>query len=254
MQEPDHAQGIIRLESLIEDDLHLRIDPTNRATVIGWGLFFTVAHQVRALLELHRVGACAVAAPNRRTAVEYMITLRWSLDQGDRIGGIFNRKLRGDQIQLAKSLRDEENTGLYTKEAYEFMVQTVKTVSDTIPPDPNERLAKIEHLLAGYNLKTWKSLYQLESRFVHATPTGVQMFFRDGGDEDAIYLSQMPLREEVVPCIEFAFMVLFYAMLTFNGLLIGAPWDEELRQLSVEYGLPATLPTWQGTSSMQPAD
>ncbi|UXY31245.1 hypothetical protein [Streptomyces sp. HUAS TT20] len=69
MTEPNPAEALIRLENLITADLHEQIDPMNRAAVIGWGLFFHVAHQVCAILTLHKTGVCAAASPNRRCAL-----------------------------------------------------------------------------------------------------------------------------------------------------------------------------------------
>ncbi|WP_406462622.1 DUF5677 domain-containing protein [Streptomyces sp. NBC_01622] len=216
MTEPDPGAGLIRLENLITSDLHAHIDPMNRAAVIGWGLFFNVAHQVRAVLTLHQAGACGAASPNRRSALEYAITLRWCIDQGDRIGDIYNRKLRGDQIQLANALKADGTKDRY-KDAYEVMVQTVKTVKETIPPDPNERLAKIEHLMKGYGLTKEWSFYTVDSRFTHPTLTGAQMFFKTEGE--AFHVSQAPIHEEIVPCQLYCLWIFHIAMLAFNEVL-----------------------------------
>ncbi|MEV6804079.1 hypothetical protein [Streptomyces sp. NPDC051132] len=93
MTEPDPGEGLIRLENLISEDLHERITPINRTTLIGWGVFFTVAHQIRAVLVLHRTGACGAVSPNRHSTQEHTVTLRWRVDHGDRIGDIYNRML-----------------------------------------------------------------------------------------------------------------------------------------------------------------
>lgn len=238
---PRRSAGLTRLEDLIEPGLYLRVDGTNRAAVVGWGLFFAVAHQVRSVLELHRVDACGSGAPNRRSAFEHAVTLRWCADQGDKIGDIYNRKLRGDQIQLANALRAEGS--LYrSTDAYQRMVETVKIVEEAIPAEPGERLAKIEHLLDGYGMRSEKTYYHLESRFVHPTLTGAQMFFQD--NDEAIVLSQVPIHKEVVPCQLFALSVLHGAMLAFNELLAGRPWTATLEEIAQEFGLTAKLPTW----------
>jgi hypothetical protein len=233
---------LLRLDDLITPDLHEHINPMNRAAVIGWGLFFHVAHQVRAILTLHKAGACGAASPNRRSALEYAITLRWCVDQGDRIGDIYNRKLRGDQIQLAKALKADGTKDRY-KDAYEVMEQTVKTVNETIAADPNERLVKIENLIKGYDLTKEWSLYTVESRFTHPTPTGVQMFFKDDGK--AFY--QMPIHEEMVLCKPYCLWILHAAMLAFNEVLTGKPWTTELEKVAKEYGFSMTLPQMAGS-------
>lgn len=229
---------------MIDADLYKRIDATNRATIIGWGLFFTAADQVRAVQSLHRSGACSAAAPNRRSALEHVITLRWCVDQGDRIADIYNRKLRGDQIQLAKTLK-AEGSAWYSSEGYETLLETVRTVEESVPADPNERLAKIDNLLDGYGLLKEKAYYQVESRFVHPTPTGIQMFFSDTGD--VITLSQISRYTELVACDLFCLVMLYTAMSAFNEVLAGRPWSDGLRSVAMEHDLPSELPRWRDT-------
>ena len=247
MNEPSPGEALIRLENLIASDLHTYIDSMNRAAVIGWGLFFNVAHQVRAILTLHQAGACGAASPNRRSALEYAITLRWCVDQGDRVGDIYNRKLGNDQIQLAKALKADGTKDRY-KDAYDVMAQTVKTVKETIPPDPNERLAKIEHLMKGYGLTKEWSFYQVDSRFAHPTLTGAQMFFKTDGED--FHVSQVPLHEEMVACQLYCLWIFHTAMLAFNEVLTGKPWTTELEQVAKEYGFTTTLPQWQGPGDL----
>lgn len=169
------------------------------------------------------------------------------MDQGDRIGDIYNRKLRGDQIQLAKALAADGTKDRY-RDAYEIMAQTVKTVSDTIAADPNEKLVKIDNLVKGYSLTKEWSLYTVESRFTHPTPTGVQMFFKDNGE--AIHVSQAPIHEEIVACQLYCLWILHIAMLAFNEVLAGKPWTAELGQVAKEYGFATTLPPWQGPGDL----
>ncbi|MGW2040304.1 DUF5677 domain-containing protein [Streptomyces virginiae] len=247
MAEADPSNGLMRLENLITDDVHTRIDPMNRASMIGWGLFFTVAHQVRAVLVLHKAGACGAASPNRRSALEHTITLRWCVDQGDRIGDIYNRKLRNDQIQLAKALKADGTKDRY-KDGYQVMAGTVKAVNETIASDPNERLAKIEHLMQGYGLARERTFYQVESRFTHPTLTGVQMFFKDDGE--AFHVSQMPIQDEVVACDLYCLWIFHVAMLAFNEVLTDKPWTAELEAIAKEYGFATTLPQWQGSEDL----
>ncbi|XUL89450.1 DUF5677 domain-containing protein [Streptomyces galilaeus] len=247
MTEPTAGEALIRLENLISGDLYKHIDPMNRASVIGWGLFFNLAHQVRAVLTLHKAGACGAASPNRRSALEYAITLQWCVDQGDRIGDIYNRKLRGDQIQLAKALKADGTKDRY-KDAYEVMVQTVKTVNETIAADPNERLVKIENLVEGYGLTKEWSFYTVESRFTHPTPTSVQMFFKT--EDEALHVSQMPIHDEPVACQLYCLWIFHLGMLAFNEVLTDKPWTAELEQVAKEFGFATRLPQWQGPGDL----
>ncbi|MGC9544531.1 hypothetical protein [Streptomyces sp. UG1] len=164
-----------------------------------------------------------------------------------RIGDIYNRKLRGDQIQLAKAVKADGTKDRY-RDAYEVMVQTVKTVNDTIMADPNERLVKIENLIKGYSLTKEWSFYTVESRFTHPTPTGVQMFFKTEGE--AFHVSQSPIHEEIVPCQLYCLWILHIAMLAFNEMLADKPWTTELEQIAKEYGFATKLPQWQGPGDL----
>ncbi|MEU9026801.1 DUF5677 domain-containing protein [Streptomyces sp. NPDC048383] len=247
MTEPGPRDGLIRLENLITNDLYTHIDPSNRASVIGWGLFFTVAHQIRAVLTLHQAGACGAASPNRRSALEHAITLRWCVDQGDRIGDIYNRKLGNDQIQLANALRVDGTKDRY-KEGYAVLAETVKAVKESVAPDPNERLAKIEHLMQGYGLARERTFYQVESRFTHPTLTGAQMFFKDDGE--AFHVSQAPMHDEVVACEPYCLWIFHAAMLAFNEVLTDQPWTAELAKIAEEYGFMTALPQWQGAEDL----
>jgi hypothetical protein len=249
MTTPDPRSGLMQLEEMITSDLHEHIDPANRGAIIGWGLFFTVVHQVHALEALHNTNTCSSASPIRRSAIEHTLTLRWCADEGDRFGDIYNRKLRNDQIQLAKALRAAGSVERYADQ-YKVMEETVRTVNETVPPDPNERLAKIEHLLDGYRLTGEKSLYHAESRFTHPTPTGVQQFFTS--NEEAFVLSQLPIHEEMVDCRIFSLWILHTAMLGFNELLNEKPWSEELRSIAEEFDLSTRLPQWRGSERLGP--
>ncbi|MEV6804080.1 hypothetical protein [Streptomyces sp. NPDC051132] len=77
------------------------------------------------------------------------------------------------------------------------MAATVKTVKESISPDSNERLAKIEHLMTGYGLTKEWSYYTAESRFTYPTLTGTQTSFQDDGE--AFRVSQKPIHKELVP-------------------------------------------------------
>ncbi|MCZ4081969.1 helix-turn-helix domain-containing protein, partial [Streptomyces antarcticus] len=107
--------------------------------MIGWGLFFTVAHQIRAVLTLHQAGACGAASPNRRSALEHAITLRWCVDQGDRIGDIYNRKLGNDQIQLANALRVDGTKDRYKEGGFHRWLRLLEGVRP-VPKYPPNRL------------------------------------------------------------------------------------------------------------------
>lgn len=234
------SDGLIRLEELISPDLHLSLDGASRAATVGWGLFFTVLHQVEAMLYLHQKGCCFAAAPNRRTAVEYAVCLVWLADEGDHVIDVLNRRLRNNQIQLAKRLREASLTERFPQDAYQVLIDTVAT---ELPPESDERL-KFDQLLDEYGYSALKAYYHVESRFTHGSLTASQVFARDS--DEGLLLAQRPLYQELVPCQQFGLMVLFDAMLAFNTLLVGNPWTEALIQVAADHGLPTRLPTRKG--------
>ncbi len=237
MSTPEPSDGLTRLEELLFPDLHLSIDGASRSAMLGWGLFFTVLHQVEAMLYLHRNGCCFAAAPNRRTAIEYAVGLVWLADQGDRVVDVLNRRHRNDQIQLANRLREANLTERFPPDVYQILVDTVAT---ELPPQTDERL-RVDQLLEEYGYSALKAYYHVESRFTHVSLTGIQLFARDS--KEGLLLGQRPLYEELVPCQHFCLMVLFDAMLAFNTLLVGSPWTEALMQVAADHDLPTQLPT-----------
>jgi hypothetical protein len=237
MSAPEPSEGLTRLEELISPDLHLNIDAASRASSVGWGLLFTVLHQVEAILYLHRQGCCFAAAPNRRTAVEYAVWLVWLADQTDQVVDVLNRGLRQDQIQLANRLRDAGLTERVPPDAYQILVDTVGTA---LPPEPDERLLKIGQLLDEYGYGALKAYYKVESRFVHPSLTAIREFTHDSNE--GLLFRQRPLHEELVPCQQFCLMVLFDAMLAFNTLLVGSPWTDVLMEVAADHNLPTHLP------------
>ncbi|MEY9965344.1 hypothetical protein ABIA33_003386 [Streptacidiphilus sp. MAP12-16] len=234
MTPPDPAVTILRLEELITPDLHEHLDPQNRAAVVGWGWFFLIRDQISAVLLLHREQRCAAAAPNRRAAVEHTMTLLWLADEGDSVVDVFNRGLQQDQIQLANMLRAADMTHTMQSDAYAVLEATVAT---DIPPHPDERLRKIDHLFRAYESHTLRAYYQVESRFAHPSLTGAQLYFRD--QENGFQISQESLFPEAVPCQLFSLHVLYDAMLAFNGLLLGTPWSETLASVADKHDLSA---------------
>lgn len=82
-QPVDLPDAILQLAGLIDADLYTRIDATNRAKIIGWGLFFVIADQVRAVQTLHRV---AHARPQHRTvrARQHRVNHKRDRQRGER--------------------------------------------------------------------------------------------------------------------------------------------------------------------------
>jgi hypothetical protein len=169
MSAPEPSDGLTRLEELISPNLHLNIDAASRASRVGWGLLFTILHQVEAILYLHRQQCCFAAAPNRRTAVEYAVCLVWLADQTEQVVDVLNRGLRQDQIQLANRLREASLTERVPPDAYQVLVGTAGTA---LPPEPDERLLNFGQLLDEYGYSVLKAYYNVESRFVHPSLQG----------------------------------------------------------------------------------
>lgn len=232
-----HQEGIHQLEELIYPDLHKYIAPDSRAAQAAWGVFFNIVHQVRAVLTLHRDGVCYSASPNRRTLVEYILFLAWLADDGDEVVDVLNRKLMTEQKLMSTRLRAEGMLDRFPEAAVEQLVETAQV---SLEPHKDERLLKATNLIKKYDSRL-TSYYAAESRFSHVSMTSIQCFAQFG--QDSVTLSQMPVPEEPMPCVELCLHLLSQAMLAFNELLIGQPWSDELIRITSEYSLDNTRPT-----------
>lgn len=223
--------GILRLEALIYDDLYRFVDPASRVAQVGWGMFFTVAHQVRAVLTLHREGVCFGAAPIRRTVFEYTLGLTWLADDGESVVDILNRTLQNGHKLLSTRLNKDSLADRFPSEMLE---QLAETVAEPLSSHPDERLMKPWHLIEEYD-PTLKSYYATESGFSHLSLISVQHFVKF--QNDATVLSQMPIPEEAVPCVEFCLHAFFQCFLSFDSILTGRPWTSALSEIAADYGL-----------------
>jgi hypothetical protein len=222
--------GILELEKLLYPDLYKLVDPTSRAAQVGWGIFFTVAHQIRAVLTLHRDKVCFSSGPNRRTIIEYALFLVWLADDGDVAVDALNRSLQNNQKLLASQLRDGSLLDQFPAHTQQ---ELAKTVAEPLVPHPDERLLKPWHLIEEYD-SSLKPFYAAESRFSHVSMTSVQFFVKTHGD--AVSLTQMPDPEETISCPEFCLHTFAQALAAFNRLLVGQPWTAELARIADEFG------------------
>ncbi len=231
MTEQDPQEGILRLEGLISPDLHRYIDPASRVGPVSWGVFFTVAHQICAVLRLHSGGLCFSAGPNRRTILEYLLFLVWLADDGESVVDVLNRSLQNDQKGMATRLRSESLFEQYPEHVRQAVTESM---NEPLAPHPDERLLKPGNLIAHYDSRLL-SYYAVESRFSHVSLTSIEFFMKS--QADGYWLSQSPVPEEPAPCLEFCLHMLSQAMLTFNELLTGRPWAADLAEIAAEYGL-----------------
>jgi hypothetical protein len=236
MTERSPADGLNELEALIYPDLSKYIDPTSRPAQVGWGVFFTVAHQVRAILTLHRDKVCFSGGPNRRTIVEYALFLAWLADDGESAVDVLNRSLQNEQKRMAARLTRDNLLDQFPAHARQLLTETIETPLD---PHPDERLLKAWNLIDEYDSRL-RSYYAAESRFSHVSLTSVEFFMH--GDGDNVRLSQMPVPEEAMPCPDFCLHVFSQAFLTFNELLTGRPWTKNLARIAETYGLDTDRP------------
>jgi hypothetical protein len=160
------AKGINRLDALIYPDLHKYIDPESRVAQVGWGMFFTIFHQVRTVLTLHRDEVCFSAGPNRRTIFEYLLTLAWLSDDGESVVDVLNRGLQRDQIRLSRYVKQHSILDNFPEQAQRIFSETLAA---PLEPHPNEQLLHPSHLMEMYNTRL-KSYYAAESRFSHVSP------------------------------------------------------------------------------------
>jgi hypothetical protein len=224
-------EGLNRLEALIYPDLHRYIDPASRVGPVAWGVFFTVAQQICAVLRLHSGGFCFSAGPNRRTIIEYILFLCWLADDGEAAVDVLNRSLQNNQKGMSTRLQTASQLEQYPERTRQILAQTI---AEPLEPHPDERLLKPWHLIEEYD-STLKSYYAAESGYSHVSMTSIQYFLRQ--TDDATALSQTPVPEEVVPCVELCLHLFSQAMLVFNELLVGQPWTDDLAAITAEYGL-----------------
>jgi hypothetical protein len=235
--------GIRELEKLLDPDMYKLVDPTSRAAQVGWGVFFTVEYQIKAVLTLHQDKLCFSAGPNRRTIIEYALFLAWLADDGDAAVNALNRSLQNNQKLLTSQLREHSLLDQFSAHAKQ---QLAKTVAEPLVPHPDERLLKPLHLIEEYN-SSLKPFYAVESRFSHVSMTSVQFFMKAEGN--TISLSQKPVPEEALPCEDFCLHTYAQAFAAFNRLLMGQPWTAELTRIADEFGADISRPTRRAKSS-----
>lgn len=238
MTEQSVQEGLNRLEALIYPDLYRYIDPASRVGPVAWGVFFTVTHQICAVLRLHSGGLCFSAGPNRRTLIEYILFLAWLADDGEAAVDVLNRSLQNNQKGMATRLRATSQLDQFPEHARETLKQTI---NEPLLPHPDERLLKPWNLIEEYD-SSLKSYYAAESGFSHVSMTSIQFFTKQDADADAFALSQTPVPEEAAPCPELCLHLLSQSLLIFNEILMGSPWTAELASIAAEYDLDTRRP------------
>jgi len=235
--DPNPEDGLNRLEALIYPDLHRYIDPATRVGPVAWGVFFTVTHQIAAVLTLHRDGLCFASGPNRRTLLEYILFLAWLADDGEAAVDVLNRSLQNDQKSMASQLRLTSQLDQHPEHAQDILRQTI---AEPLVPHPDERLLKPSNLIEEYDGRL-KSYYAAESRFSHVSMTSVQHFMQP--KPEGYELSQVPAPKEAASCAELCLHLFSQALIIFNEILVGRPWTNDLAAIAAEYGLDTDRPT-----------
>ena len=241
MAERSPQEGLNRLEALIYPDLHRYVDPTSRAGLVAWGVFFTATQQICGVLRLHSGGFCFSAGPNRRTIIEYILFLCWLADDGEAAVDVLNRSLQNNQKMMSTRLQLASQLEKYPERAREILAQTI---AEPLEPHPDERLLKPWNLIDEYD-STLKSYYAAESGFSHVSMMAIQFFMKQ--TDEATELSQTPVPAEPVPCTELCLHLLSQAMLAFNEILVDQPWTTPLAEIAAEYGLETQRPQRKAT-------
>jgi len=235
----DPASGLDRLEALITPDLWTRLDPVNRAAVVGWGTMLNVVHLVRGIRTLHAAGHCHAAIPVLRSVMEYTLGTMWLADAGEDAVDVMNRKFQGSQRKLLDELSDS-GTGLAA-----FSPEAVQAFQDVLTaeldPHPDERLSAFKHLLQEYRFDKMVPVYNVLSGLTHLSLTGAEEFFQT--KPDGIHVTQEPIHREVMPCEEVSLGMQFDTMLAYNELLTGKPWTADLAAIAKDHELSANLAT-----------
>ncbi|MEU8932373.1 hypothetical protein AB0D30_21085 [Streptomyces sp. NPDC048409] len=203
----------------------------NRAFRIAWGLLATAHRQGAAIVLLHRHGLGHDTSPNRRALLEHAARIWWLAEDGPDAVHAMNRSLQQTQGKLRKAA---DESGL----RYDPTVADAVAAAD-LPPNSAETFGAFTHLMKRIGpplLAIWIS----ESMMAHPTLTGAQLFTEDTDEglvlhANPVYPEGLVSPEERAPFI--ALVLVWFAMVSFNRLLAGKPWADELQRIAAEAGI-----------------
>ncbi|MET9158273.1 DUF5677 domain-containing protein [Streptomyces parvulus] len=216
------------------DDLH---NPTPadaedaRPLFVAWGMLATVQRQSSAVVLLHRYGLGHETAPNRRSMLEHTAQVWWLAQDGPDAVDSLNHALQRKQKQLREAA---DEAGL----TYDGTIADAVAATE-LPANPAQTYLNVSHLLKRIGAPL-RAIYAGESMLTHASLTSAERFYTQGTDgvrllSEPQYPDGAQAPGERAPYI--ALVLLWFAMSSFNQLLDGHPWTEDLQRIAAEAGI-----------------
>jgi hypothetical protein len=225
-------KGLEDLARLVEEGGPMvAAESDDRAFQVAWGLLATAHRQAAAIVLLHRHGMGYDTSPNRRALLEHAARIWWLAEDGADAVDVMNRALQKTQANLRAAADD---AGMKYDPTIADIVATTE-----LPPNKAETYNRFSHLMKRIGppmLAIWIG----ESMIAHPTLTGSQLFSREENGvltllAEPTYPEGFPGPDEHAPTI--ALVLTWHAMCSFNRLLDGEPWTDELQRIAAEAGI-----------------
>ncbi|MGX1543111.1 DUF5677 domain-containing protein [Streptomyces adustus] len=209
---------------------HAPASEDSRPFQVGWGMVAALHRQAAAVVVMHSQGLGHEAAPNRRLMIEYVAHLQWLVRDGEDAVDSMNKAHQYKQGGLRKAADDG---------GYQYDAEAADAVRDAvIPSNPANTYNNTSNLLGGLGgglLQSWLA----ETQLSHATLVAAGAFYRETGERLELLLTPAYGIEgdpmEASPYVAFFFM--FFGMIAFNELMVGAPWTDALKAIGDAAGL-----------------
>ncbi|MET8822322.1 MULTISPECIES: DUF5677 domain-containing protein [Streptomyces] len=203
-----------------------------RPFFVAWGLLATVHRQAAAVVLLHRHGLGHETAPNRRSMLEHAAQIWWLAEDGTDAVDSMNHALKYKQQRLRESA---DGAGITYDSTIADAVQAA-----VLPPTPAQTYNNIGHLLKRIG-PPLHAIYVGESMLAHASLTSAERFYSDPSADTVELLSEPRYPEDYpgpdarAPYI--ALVLVWFAMSSFNRLLVGQPWTSDLQCIARDAGI-----------------
>ncbi|MEU9413574.1 DUF5677 domain-containing protein [Streptomyces sp. NPDC048281] len=224
--------GLKALTALLEGGAadHAPAPEDCRPFQVGWGMVAALHRQAAAVVVLHDQGLGHEAAPNRRLMVEHVAHLQWLVRDGEDAVDSMNKAHQHKQSGLRKAADDA---------GFQYDAEAADAVRDAVVPgNPANTYNITQNLLGrlgGGLLQSWLA----ETQLSHATLVAAGSFYRETGGHLELLLTPTYSIEgdpmEASPYV--AFFFLFFGMVAFNELMVGAPWTDQLKTIGDAAGL-----------------
>ncbi|WP_432169071.1 DUF5677 domain-containing protein [Streptomyces sp. 1222.5] len=216
----------------------------DRAFRVAWGLLAAANRQAAVIVLLHRYGMGYDTSPNRRALLEHAARIWWLAEDGADAVDSMNRALQRSQAALRKA---SDAAGI----KYDATIADIVAGTE-LPPNKAETYNHFAHLMERMGppmLAIWIG----ESMTAHPTLTGAQLFAREESGVLSLlaepeYPAGFPGPDERAPTI--ALVLMWHAMCSFNRLLDGEPWTDDLQRIAAEAGIDGSVTGKASTSDV----